>query len=78
MYGNRDRDFEIRKGNKIYISNLSSSVRPTSFQISQDELEKLFAKFGSISEVNLKQRETINFAFIEFSSTEEAEAAIDE
>jgi RNA recognition motif-containing protein len=47
-------------------------------QTSEDELTKVFSKYGSVSSVNLKQKETITFAFVEFGSTSEAEEAINE
>lgn len=68
----------MRKSNKIYVSNLSSSVPPPLTQTSEDELRKLFGGFGAIQDVSLKHKETISFAFIEFSSVQEAEAAMSE
>jgi len=44
----------------------------------EDSLRKAFEEFGKIVEINLKQKEAITFAFIEFSSTSEAEAAVSE
>ena len=41
-------------------------------------MKKAFSEFGEIVEINLKQKEAITFAFIEFSSTSEAEAAVNE
>lgn len=80
MYEDRGerRDYEIRKSNKIYVSNLNSSVQPLFTQTSEDELRKLFGGFGSIQDVSLKHKDTISFAFIEFNSVQEAEAAMSE
>ena len=47
-------------------------------QISEDELRRVFGTFGPIADVSLKHKETISFAFIEFSSVAEAEAAMSE
>jgi len=58
---------------KLYVGNLS-------FQTSGDDLQQLFAQAGTVESVNLiEDRETgrsRGFAFVEMSSTEEGNAAI--
>jgi RNA recognition motif-containing protein len=58
---------------KLFVGNLSYST-------SEDELRELFAQAGTVSSVTLiKERETgrsKGFAFVEMSSREEAEKAI--
>jgi RNA recognition motif-containing protein len=58
---------------KLFVGNLSYST-------SEDELRELFAQAGTVSSVTLiKERETgrsKGFAFVEMSSKEEAEKAI--
>ncbi len=60
--------------NKLYVGNLSYST-------TEDDLRELFAKAGSIDSVDLiKDRNTgqsKGFAFVEMSSRDEAQAAID-
>lgn len=60
------------------MSNLNSSVIVFFIKITEDELRRAFGSFGSIQDVSLKHKETISFAFIEFSSVAEAEAAMSE
>jgi len=58
---------------KLYVGNLS-------FQTTQQDLEELFAQSGQVSSVNLMtDRDTgqsRGFAFVEMSTEEEAQAAI--
>ena len=58
---------------KLYVGNLS-------FQTSSDELQELFSQVGTVQSVNvIEDRETgqsRGFAFVEMSSTEEGNAAI--
>jgi len=58
---------------KLYVGNLS-------FQTSSDDLQQLFSQAGTVESVNLiEDRETgrsRGFAFVEMSSTEEGNAAI--
>ncbi len=60
---------------KLYVGNLPFSYK-------DEDLRQLFAKFASVTSVTLvKDRDTNNFrgfAFVEFSSNEEAEQAINE
>lgn len=43
----------------------------------EDDLRKAFQSFGTITDVNRKQKDTgIVFAFIEFDSTQSAEKAV--
>jgi len=60
MY-DRERDYEVKKTNKIYISNLNYST-------TEDDLRKAFDKFGPIQSINLKQKDSITFAFVEFDT----------
>ena len=54
-------------------------VGPFWFKTSEEELRKAFSAFGTITDVNLKHKDTgIVFAFIEFDSTEAAEKAVAE
>ena len=59
---------------KLYVGNLS-------FQTSQQDLNDLFSKFGSVTETNLiMDRETNRprgFGFVTMSSSEEGQKAID-
>ncbi|HEX5873754.1 MAG TPA: RNA-binding protein [Pyrinomonadaceae bacterium] len=58
---------------KLYVGNLS-------FQTSSDDLQELFSQAGTVESVNvIEDRETgrsRGFAFVEMSSTEEGNAAI--
>ena len=58
---------------KLYVGNLS-------FQTTHDDLQQLFAQAGTVESVNvIEDRETgrsRGFAFVEMSSTEEGNAAI--
>ena len=59
---------------KLYVGNLS-------FQSTESEIEQAFAAFGTVRSVNvISDRETgrpRGFAFVEMSSADEAQAAID-
>jgi len=61
-------------GNNIYVGNLP-------FTVDSQEIEDLFAPFGSVTSVNLiTDRETgrlRGFGFVEMGTDEEAEAAIE-
>jgi RNA recognition motif-containing protein len=61
-------------GNNIYVGNLP-------FTVDSQEIEELFAPFGSVTSVNLiTDRETgrlRGFGFVEMGTDEEAEAAIE-
>jgi cold-inducible RNA-binding protein len=58
---------------KLYVGNLS-------FQTSSDDLQQLFSQVGTVDSVNvIEDRETgrsRGFAFVEMSSSEEGNAAI--
>ena len=60
---------------KIYVGNLS-------FQTSSEDLQELFSQAGTVESVNvIEDRETgrsRGFAFVEMSSTEEGNAAIEQ
>ena len=60
---------------KLYVGNLS-------FQTSSDDLQELFSQAGTVESVNvIEDRETgrsRGFAFVEMSSTEEGNAAIEQ
>jgi RNA recognition motif-containing protein len=47
-------------------------------QTTEEELRRTFGSFGPITDVSLKHRENISFAFIEFSEVAEAESALNE
>ncbi|RKX72165.1 RNA-binding protein [candidate division TA06 bacterium] len=54
------------QGNKLYVGNLNYSV-------SEDELKDLFTAHGEVKSVRIIEGK--GFAFVEMSSTEEAEKA---
>ena len=60
--------------NKLYVGNLN-------FNTTQSELEQVFSEFGTVTSVNLiTDRDTgrpRGFGFVEMSTAEEAQAAID-
>ena len=62
-------------GNKLYVGNLP-------YDTNEDDLTALFAKAGNVSTVNvMRDRETgraRGFAFVEMSTDEEAQKAINE
>jgi len=59
---------------KLFVGNLP-------FSATQEELQEVFSKFGEITNVNLitdrMSGRPKGFAFVEYSSEEEAQAAID-
>lgn len=61
-------------GNKLYVGNLP-------YKISQDDLKELFSQFGDVTFVRIiTDRETgrsRGFGFVEMSSPESAQSAID-
>lgn len=60
---------------KLFLGNLS-------WDLSQDDIQELCAPFGDIVEVNLitdqRSGRSKGFAFVEYSTEEEAKAAMDE
>ncbi len=54
------------EGNKLYVGNLKYSV-------TNEELKKLFSKYGEVKSVNIIEGK--GFGFVEMSSSEEAEKA---
>ena len=64
-----DRDYEPKKSTKIYVSNLSPDIE-------EYDLRQFFMKYGIVSEVTVKHKEQISFAFVEFETVEEAEKAV--
>ncbi|EHQ34701.1 RNA recognition motif domain-containing protein [Methanoplanus limicola] len=55
------------ESHKVYVGNLAHYV-------TEEEIEDLFAEFGDIMSVKIKPQE--GFAFVEYSTIEEAENAI--
>jgi RNA recognition motif-containing protein len=56
------------QGSKLYVGNLSYST-------TREQIEELFASFGTVNQVNIIEGK--GFGFVEMSSTEEAEKAKD-
>lgn len=56
------------QGSKLYVGNLSYSV-------TNDQLEELFANQGTVNSVNIIEGK--GFGFVEMSSSEEAEKAME-
>ncbi len=56
------------QGNKLYVGNLSYSV-------TNEQLEELFANQGTVNSVNIIEGK--GFGFVEMSSSEEAQSAMD-
>ncbi|MFH0966954.1 MAG: RNA-binding protein [Methanobacteriota archaeon] len=56
------------EGKKLYVGNLTYSV-------SENQLRELFAEYGSVESVKVIEQK--GFAFVEMSSSEEAQAALD-
>jgi|688.fasta_scaffold698720_2 arginine/serine-rich splicing factor 7 len=54
---------------KIYVSGLPVDVQ-------NSDLEKAFGSYGSITDVYVKPKDTFAFAFVTFSSMDEAQDAI--
>ncbi|MDZ7839113.1 MAG: RNA-binding protein [Actinomycetota bacterium] len=54
------------QGSKLYVGNFSYST-------TKEQLEELFAEYGSVNEITLIGNK--GFGFVEMSSTEEAEKA---
>jgi RNA recognition motif-containing protein len=54
------------QGSKLYVGNLAYSA-------TEEQVEKLFAEHGQVTQVNLIGNK--GFGFVEMSSTEEAEKA---
>ncbi|MDD2352259.1 MAG: RNA-binding protein [Candidatus Caldatribacteriota bacterium] len=55
------------QGSKVYVGNLNYSVN-------NEQLEELFANHGTVKSVNIIEGK--GFGFVEMSSSEEAEAAM--
>ena len=56
------------EGKKLYVGNLTYSV-------SEDQLKELFSEYGTVESVKVIEQK--GFAFVEMSSSEEAQAALD-
>ena len=56
------------QGSKLYVGNLSYSV-------TNEQLEELFANQGTVNSVNIIEGK--GFGFVEMSSAEEAQSAMD-
>lgn len=56
------------EGKKLYVGNLTYSV-------SESQLRELFAEYGTVESVKVIEQK--GFAFVEMSSSEEAQAALD-
>ncbi|HNR66380.1 MAG: RNA-binding protein [Atribacterota bacterium] len=56
------------QGSKLYVGNLSYSV-------TNEQLEELFANQGTVNSVNIIEGK--GFGFVEMSSSEEAQSAMD-
>jgi len=58
----------VMQGSKLYVGNLSYSV-------TNEQLEELFANQGTVNSVNIIEGK--GFGFVEMSSSEEAQSAMD-
>ena len=58
----------VMEGKKLYVGNLTYSV-------SEDQLKELFSEHGTVESVKVIEQK--GFAFVEMSSSEEAQAALD-
>ena len=71
---NRRRDEECELSKKLYVGNIP-------FSVSETDLEQAFGAYGNVQSVNvITDRETgrpRGFAFVEMTSDEEAQAAIE-
>jgi RNA recognition motif-containing protein len=54
------------QGNRLYVGNLS-------YAVTSEQLEELFAKFGTVKQANVIEGK--GFGFVEMSNTQEAESA---
>ena len=59
---------KVMQGSKLYVGNLSYSV-------TNEQLEELFANQGTVNSVNIIEGK--GFGFVEMSSSEEAQSAMD-
>jgi len=59
---------KVMQGSKLYVGNLSYSV-------TNEQLEELFANQGTVNSVNIIEGK--GFGFVEMSSAEEAQSAMD-
>ena len=61
----------MSKSNRLYVSNLD-------MQTNEDDLKKLFSKFGIVKELTLKEKHNYKFCFIELEDQRDAETALKE
>jgi RNA recognition motif-containing protein len=64
---NKKKGGKDMQGSKVYVGNLNYSVN-------NEQLEELFANHGTVKSVNIIEGK--GFGFVEMSSSEEAEAAM--